>query len=78
MPIMEVRMEPNLDKRPDCDRCWPESADAAWEARSRLERRGELIDESYFHGMILACPHRGQTFLSVFSELIDWGAGDDS
>ena len=70
-------MEPNLDKRSGCDRCWPESADADWDARSGLQRRCELIHESHFHVTILACASCGQAYISVFSELTDWG-GDDS
>lgn len=54
------------------------SRSAAWEARSDLQRRCELIEKSHFHVMILACPTCAQTFLSVFSELIDWDRGDGS
>jgi len=60
-----------------CTECWPDSAGAAWEARRQLERRRELIDESHFHVMILACSSCEQAFLSVFTEVIDYG-GDDS
>jgi hypothetical protein len=60
-----------------CEWCWPPSADAAWEARSALVRTGELIDESHFHVMILDCRRCSQRFLSVFTEAIDWEAGDD-
>ena len=60
-----------------CPKCWPESAEAAWEARRQFERRRELIEESHFHVLILACSACGQAFLSVSTELIDYG-GDDS
>lgn len=60
-----------------CPKCWPDTADAAWEARRQLEHRRELIDESRFHVMILACSSCEQTFLSIFTELSDYG-GDDS
>ena len=60
-----------------CERCWPPSADAAWEARSQLIREVELIDESHFHVMILACLGCSQRFVSVFTETIDWADGDD-
>lgn len=60
-----------------CKRCWPESAEAAWEARRTLTRDRELIDESHFHVMILSCDACGQRFLSVFTEKIDWSEGDD-
>jgi len=61
-----------------CQSCWPESADAAWETGLRMEGRSELVDDSHFHVMILRCPDCGQSFVWVFSELIDWEGGDDS
>lgn len=60
-----------------CERCWPSTADAAWEARSALTRAQELIEESHFHVQILACPRCAQRFVSVFTEVIDWKDGDD-
>lgn len=60
-----------------CERCWPASADAAWEARRRLGCDAGLIDESHLHVMILACPACSQRFVSVFTERIDWADGDD-
>jgi hypothetical protein len=61
-----------------CSQCWPDSADAAWEARKKvLVRASELIDESHFHVMIVACPNCAQEFLSVFTETIDWVGGED-
>jgi hypothetical protein len=61
-----------------CKRCWPSTADAAWKARDTLIHTAELIDESHYHVMILACPQCGQRFLSVFTEMIDWSDGDDA
>lgn len=60
-----------------CERCWPATPEAAWEARRGLALEAELIDESHFHVMILACSGCGQRFVSVFTELIDWSGGDD-
>jgi uncharacterized protein YbaR (Trm112 family) len=60
-----------------CERCWPASANAAQDARRTLVREAELIDESHFHVMILACPSCRQRYLSVFTEMIDWDDGDD-
>ena len=60
-----------------CDHCWPESAEAAWRARSQLEHESELIDESHFHVLILSCTKCSQRYLSIFTELIDWEAGED-
>lgn len=61
-----------------CPECWPDSAEAAWEAGLKIERRRELVDESHFHVMIVTCGSCRQAFLWVFTELIDWAAGDDS
>ena len=61
-----------------CESCWPAAAEAAWQARRTLFRAFELIDESHFHVLILACPGCGQRFLSIFTETIDWDDGDDS
>ncbi len=60
-----------------CKRCWPSIAEAAWEARKGLAHVAELIDESHFHVMILACPSCAQRFVSIFTESIDRKAGDD-
>jgi len=60
-----------------CERCWPPAAAAAWEARGTLTHVADLIDDSHFHVMILACPHCAQRFVSVFTETIDWQGGDD-
>ena len=60
-----------------CESCWPSSADAAWEARRALMYKADLIDESHFHVMILACPTCSQHFLSVFTEQVDWTDGED-
>jgi hypothetical protein len=60
-----------------CERCWPSTAEAAWEARETLTRVQELIDESHFHVMILACARCTQRFVSIFTEMIDWAGGDD-
>jgi len=60
-----------------CEHCWPVAADAAWEARAALTHVADLIDQSHFHVMILACPACAQRFVSVFTETIDWVNGDD-
>src|SRR4029079_8169869 len=60
-----------------CAHCWPGDANAAWAARNSLNHGEELIDESHFHVMILACAQCNQRFLSVFTETIDWTEGDD-
>ena len=61
-----------------CPKCWPESAEAAWEVGLKIKRRHELVNESHFHVMILTCGSCRQPFLWVFTELTDWDAADDS
>lgn len=65
------------DEKFGCEQCWPPAADAAWEARRALMSVAQLIDESHFHVMILACPECSQRFASIFTETIDWADGDD-
>ena len=60
-----------------CNACWPAEADAAWEGRRSLAGAAELVDESHYHVMVLACPQCLQRFLSVFTETIDWAEGED-
>lgn len=60
-----------------CDFCWPADAGAAWAARAALTRLKQLIDESHFIVALLACPRCAQRYVSIFTELIDWGTGND-
>jgi hypothetical protein len=60
-----------------CEQCWPESADAAWEAIQKTSYGDDLIDESHWHVMIRVCPACSQHFLWVSTEKIDWADGDD-
>lgn len=60
-----------------CLQCWPDLADAAWEARKDLVGAADLIDESHFHVRIVHCSKCAQQFLSVFAETIDWVGGED-
>jgi hypothetical protein len=60
-----------------CKRCWPSSAEAAWEARSQLRLEEDLVDESHYHVMILTCSYCAQRFISIFTEEIDWVDGED-
>lgn len=66
-----------MDEDFGCKRCWPRAAKVAWEARPGLSRVVELIDESHFRVVMLACPHCAQRFVSVFAERVDWTDGDD-
>lgn len=60
-----------------CNRCWPSSAEAAWEARGQLEREDLLVDEAHYRVMILTCAACAQRFISIFTEKIDWVDGED-
>jgi hypothetical protein len=37
----------------------------------------DLIDESHFHVTIRQCPACSQSFVSIFTETIDWADGED-
>ena len=60
-----------------CKECFPESAAKAWEARNGLARETEVVGESHFQVLILACRSCRQRFVSVFTESIDWDDGED-
>jgi len=60
-----------------CEQCWPDSAVAAWTAIQKTDRGDDLIEESHCHAMFRACRACSQTFVSVFTEKIDWAEGDD-
>jgi len=60
-----------------CERCWPDDADEAWEARSHLAQHEAIVDDSHFIVRLLACDKCGQKFLSIMTETIDWADGDD-
>jgi len=60
-----------------CATCFPADAARAWEARSKLRFVADLVDESHYHVMVLACDGCGQRFISIFTETIDWNDGDD-
>lgn len=60
-----------------CERCWPESAEAAWQARGDLREHARWIDESHFNVRVLECSHCTRRYLSVFTESVDWVNGED-
>ncbi|MDR5782344.1 hypothetical protein QCE63_23365 [Caballeronia sp. LZ065] len=61
-----------------CERCWPESSEAAWQARRELREHAVWIDESHFNVRALECIHCKHRYLSVFTESVDWVNGDDA
>jgi hypothetical protein len=67
----------NRDETFGCETCWPSDAEAAWKARDALSRGARLADESHFGVTLMSCPHCAQSFVSVFTETIDWADGDD-
>jgi hypothetical protein len=60
-----------------CERCWPQSPEAAWAATRALLTDAELIDESHVHVTVRACGACAQRFISVFTETIDWADSED-
>ena len=60
-----------------CERCWPDSPEAASQASHDRRRLCKLIDESHFQVSLLQCPHCDQQFIYIFTETIDWRDGDD-
>ena len=60
-----------------CESCWPASADAAWKGIQRLTVRNNLIDESHYMVKLQQCPACNQSFVTVFTETIDWIDGED-
>jgi hypothetical protein len=60
-----------------CAQCWPESADAAWEAWTRLTTDATLIDELHFIVSLRACSGCKQRFVAVMTETVDWADGED-
>ena len=62
----------------DCSHCSPADAATAFVALRGLQMAERLVDESHFDLSIRRCPRCGATWLAIFTELIDWNAGDDA
>ncbi len=60
-----------------CAACWPEDAQAAWEADKALAPVSVLVDESHFRVTLRACEACSQRFVCVFAETVDWVDGED-
>ncbi len=58
-----------------CPQCFGPDPEAAWQ--HKLKPRSELIDESHFGVTLGCCPACNQTFVSIFTEFVDWIDGDD-
>jgi hypothetical protein len=61
-----------------CPHCFNPEAQSAWEASDSLVRVSEIVSESHFIVNLYACSSCGQRFLRVFTEMINWGGGEDS
>lgn len=64
-------------KRCGCEKCWPDDAAAAWDARGQLKGLETIIDDAHLIVRRLACEACGQTFVSIMTETIDWVDGED-
>jgi hypothetical protein len=64
-------------RRPGCPECWPESAEAACEARKSSTPVRVIADDSHYRVVIEACAKCRQKFVYVMTELIDWADGED-
>jgi hypothetical protein len=60
-----------------CSACWPEDAQAAWDADKKLVPVSVLLDESHFRVTLRACGACGQRFVCVFTETVDWVDSED-
>ena len=60
-----------------CAHCAPADAESAAQAARTLELTHRLIDESHYIVSLLRCRHCAQSYLSVFTETIDWIGGED-
>lgn len=60
-----------------CATCWPEAAEPAWVAQTKLSTERQLIDESHFRVSLRRCGACSQSFLRIFTETVDFTHGDD-
>lgn len=60
-----------------CEACWPAAAGAAWKALEKMPTRANPVDESHFMVKVLQCPACSQSFVTVFTETVDWIDGED-
>jgi hypothetical protein len=64
-----------------CLKCCGESAEKTWNYHSKEQgcEFGQVImNESHLGVSLRHCRSCAQTFVSVFTEFIDWSAGDDA
>ena len=61
-----------------CGACFQSpTPEAAWETRRKFTKLAELVVETHFDILLMACPACGQACVSVFTERIDWAGGED-
>ena len=67
----------NPEQNFGCKECWHQDASLAYNAFHTLKIDTYLIDESHFIVTIRHCPGCSQSFLTVFTEMVDYVDGDD-
>jgi hypothetical protein len=61
-----------------CPHCSNPELKSAWEACGSFVHVSEVVTEDHFIVALYACPSCGQRFLRSFTEMINWGGGEDS
>lgn len=63
-----------------CDRCYGDDADAVarYFSSGGLETDHMVVDDSHFIVSQRRCTACDQTFVSIFTEFVDWSGGDDA
>jgi hypothetical protein len=71
------RLDPEIEQPIPCPKCLGAEPTEA-KARLLKEPREVIIADDHFSMSLRTCSQCGQSFLCVFSELVDWSNGDDS
>ena len=74
---MSKRERAKVKNATGCKQCWSSDANWVWEARSRLQKRLDLVDSAHLGVSLVACTQCEQSYLSVFTETINWRGGND-
>lgn len=60
-----------------CPNCLPADAQQAWDGFRDLVEVAVPIDEPHHRVTILSCARCRQRYVAVFTETVDWAAGED-
>ena len=60
-----------------CPHCFGPDPEALWTARPWHELAA-LVEDSHFSVRVVACPRCSQRFVKLFTEFVDWSAGNDA